>query len=102
MKKRGAKRARYADDIASMYIAGDVRTAYEKLKADYRELLDLGESEGSPFNPKKTEVQFFSRRRDELRMVNLPGLALGPPNRSTRWLGVFLDQKLSFTDHVTH
>ena len=56
VKKRGAKRAGYADDIASMYIASDVHTTYEKLKADYRELLDLGESEGSPFNPKKTEV----------------------------------------------
>ena len=37
-------------------MAGDIRMAYEKLKKDYIELLEYGELEGSPFNPKKTEV----------------------------------------------
>ena len=54
--KRDAKRFRYIDDIESIYIAGDIRTAYEKLKKDYIELLEYGESEGSPFNPKKIKV----------------------------------------------
>ena len=56
VKKRGVKHSRYVDDIASIYIVSDIRTAYERLKKDYRELLDLRESEGSPFNPKKIEV----------------------------------------------
>ncbi len=56
VKKRGVKRSKYTDDIALIYAVNDIPTAYEKLKADYRELLDLGESEGSPFNPKKTKV----------------------------------------------
>ena len=39
-----------------MYTAGDIRTAYEKLKKDYLELLEYREAEGSLFNLKKTEV----------------------------------------------
>ena len=37
-------------------MASNIRTAYEKLKKDYIELLEYGELEGSPFNPKKIEV----------------------------------------------
>ena len=56
VQKRGAKRAGYADNIELTYIAGDIYIAYEKLKKDYTKLLEYRESEGSPFNPKKTEV----------------------------------------------
>ena len=56
VRKPSARRTRYADDIKSTYVASDIRIAYEKLKKDYVALLEYGESEGSPFNPKKTEV----------------------------------------------
>ena len=56
VKKRGVKRTGYTDDIGSIYTAGDIHIAYEKLKEDYQELLSHGEAEGSPFNLKKTEV----------------------------------------------
>ena len=56
VRKHGARRAGYIDDIELIYIAGDIQTAYEKLKADYLDLLEYREAEGSPFNPKKTEV----------------------------------------------
>ena len=56
VKKRGAKRLGYVDDIASLYVAGDIYTVYEKLREDYWELLGLSEIEGSPFNLKKIEI----------------------------------------------
>ena len=56
VKKRGAKRSGYADDIKSIYVAEDINKVYEKLKKDYCELLEYGEAKGSPFNLKKTEV----------------------------------------------
>ena len=40
----------------SLYVASDILIAFEKLKKDFRELMDLGETEGSPFNPIKIEV----------------------------------------------
>ena len=56
VKKRSVKRLGYVDDIVSLYVVGDIYTAYEKLREDYWELLGLSETEGSPFNPKKIEV----------------------------------------------
>ena len=102
IQKRGAKRAGYTDNIKLIYITGDIHIAYEKLKEDYQELLSHGEAEGSPFNPKKTEVQFFIRKRETLLTVKLPGLNPGPPSQSTRYLRLFLDKRLSFTAHVKH
>ena len=56
VRKYGAKRSGYIDDVKSIYVAGDIQTAWKKLKEDYLELLESGELEGFPFNPKKTEV----------------------------------------------
>ena len=56
VRKRGAKRSGYIDDIKSIYITEDINKVYEKLKKDYYKLLEYREAKGSPFNLKKTEV----------------------------------------------
>ena len=56
VRKPNARRTRYTNDIKSIYVTSDIRIAYEKLKKDYVALLEYGELEGSPFNPKKIEV----------------------------------------------
>ena len=56
VRRQGAKRSGYADDIESIYTAEDIRMAYKKLKKDYLKLLEYREAEGSLFNPRKTEV----------------------------------------------
>jgi len=56
VRKHGAKRSGYTDDIKSIYIIKDINKVYEKLKKDYYKLLEYREAKGSPFNLKKTEV----------------------------------------------
>ena len=56
VRKRGAKRFSYIDNIKLIYITEDINKAYEKLKKDYYKLLEYREAKGSPFNLKKTEV----------------------------------------------
>ena len=56
VRKHGAKRSSYIDDIKSIYVIEDINKAYEKLKKDYYKLLEYREAKGSPFNPKKTKV----------------------------------------------
>ena len=56
---------------------------------------------GSPFNPDKTEVQFFTRKyKDPFPQLNIP--LARPPGPHTRYLRVILDQKLNFKEHMGH
>src|SRR6185437_3440802 len=56
---------------------------------------------GSPFNPDKTEVQFFTRKyKDPWPQISIP--LARPPGPYSRYLGVILDQKLNFKEHVGH
>ena len=56
IRKHGAKRSNYTDNIESIYVVEDINKVYKKLKMDYYKLLEYGEAKGSPFNLKKTEV----------------------------------------------
>lgn len=95
-----AKRYGYADDIASLYIGQTPQEASDKLLVDYPKMLEMGEQEGSPFSPAKTEVQFFTRTRKPLPTLVLPDLGPVQQKESTKWLGVHLDKKLTFKNHV--
>src|SRR6185437_9631842 len=63
---RAQRRFCYADDLLSLYTGITVDEVIEKVSEDYSMLLDIGQSLGSPFNPKKTEIQLFSRRTTAL------------------------------------
>src|SRR6185437_8330987 len=98
---RAQRRFCYADDLLSLYTGMTVDEVIEKVFEDYDILLGMGQSLGSLFNPKKTEIQLFSRRRTAPvpPTVTLKDKEYDP-NGPTRWLGVWLDKKLTFTAHT--
>ena len=90
----------YADDILRLYIANSLAELIPQMQADYQKLFDLGLEMGSPFNPEKTEVQFFIRKKKDFPAI--PFQLARPMGPHTRWLGVILDQKLGFKEYVDY
>ena len=66
LKAPGAPRFGYADDLLLLYTGRNLSKCIAKLEREYYRLMELGESIGSPFNPEKTEVQFFIRKQLDL------------------------------------
>ena len=101
LKVSGAdQRYGYADNILGLYISDNLANAIPRIQADYQKLFDLGLEMGSPFNPEKTELQFFTRKNEDFPPV--PFQLARPIGPHTRWLGVILDQKLGFKKHVNY
>ncbi|KAH8193912.1 hypothetical protein TruAng_011923 [Truncatella angustata] len=67
-----------------------------------RELIDWGQDNGVEFGPAKTEVMHFPRKRDTDNPIVTHGTTRKRAEASMRRLGVFLDRKLTFRDHVKH
>ena len=63
LKAPGAPRYGYADDLLLLYTGRNLSKCIVKLEREYHRLIKLGENIGSPFNPEKTEVQFFIRKQ---------------------------------------
>ncbi|KAI0992044.1 hypothetical protein K3495_g16142, partial [Podosphaera aphanis] len=91
----------YADDIG---ILGIGRTAAESAAVAQREidnLLEWASNNAVSFDTGKSEViQFPGRRGENLTGVNVNGTWIEPAE-NIRWLGVYLDSKLTFKHHVT-
>jgi hypothetical protein len=65
-----------------------------------REMVCWGAANGVSFDTKKTEVMHFSRSK----LRTAPGVRHGDvvkhPEPALRWLGIWLDSRLSFRIHV--
>lgn len=105
----GRPRARfgYADDVALLATSASITTNCEILSQHLAEALDWGTSEGITFDPGKSELLHFSRRRTDRDAASTPSVSAGPvtvsenPTRPyLKWLGVLFDRKLSFKWHV--
>ena len=87
------RRGVYADDIATLVIARTPDGVESQLREKHRENEELAAAYGVNLAPDKEECQRFTRRR------KVPPLW---KSRHTRWLGVILDSKLSFKEHIRH
>lgn len=92
----------YADDLAILRTGPSLSDCTKKLSADIALIMSWGEQNAISFDLDKTELQHFTvapkpKEYPGMHVQGVPILA----NQSTRWLGIWLDRKLSFLDHAT-
>jgi ribonuclease HI len=97
----------YADDVALLATSLSLTANSQALSASLQEALDWGSAEGITFDPDKSELMHFSRRRTDQDPNRNPSVTAGPITvyESTdrpylRWLGILFDKKLTFKWHA--
>ncbi|OAQ93892.1 reverse transcriptase [Purpureocillium lilacinum] len=90
----------YADDTAMLRVGYSLDETTALASRDMQELLAWGASNGVTFDPDKTEIMHFSRKKDPARPLIFQNDTEIVPADSMRWLGLWLDRKLSFNTHV--
>lgn len=90
----------YADDIAILRTGRTLTECTEILTQDLGKLLEWGKDNAISFDSEKTELQHFTQAP---RPKEYPGITFDEKeiiaNQVTRWLGIWLDRKLSFLTH---
>ncbi|KAI0992026.1 hypothetical protein K3495_g16160, partial [Podosphaera aphanis] len=101
------RRFGYADDVAILETRNSLQENCTSLTEALKEALAWGREEGITFDPNKSELQHFSRRRVDKDPSSTPviefeqfSVAENATRPYTRWLGVYFDKKLSFKWHV--
>ncbi|KAJ6439060.1 reverse transcriptase [Purpureocillium lavendulum] len=90
----------YADDTAMLRTGRTLEETTALASQDMEELLAWGAANGVTFDPDKTEVMHFSRKKIPSRPSVFQGGTEIIPGDAMRWLGLWLDRKLSFKFHV--
>lgn len=90
----------YADDIGILGIGRTVAESATVVQREVDKLLDWANDNAVKFDPGKTEVIQFRGRRKE----DPVGITIGRTRiehaQQIRWLGIYLDSRLSFRHHV--
>ena len=91
----------YADDIAGIVIADSTEDARRKISHLVRRISAWLDSHGLKLAASKTEMVVLTRQRwfDKPFAINI-GEALVEARRSVRYLGLQLDEKLTFGEHI--
>ena len=88
------------DDFAITVTSNLAKSNYKKLEGIALELMSRAKEAAISFDISKTELIHFYSKRTTIE----EGLKLGDieifPKSLVRWLGVFLDSKLTFKQHV--
>ncbi|POS82270.1 hypothetical protein EPUL_006271 [Erysiphe pulchra] len=91
----------YADNVAILQLGQTLTECIEKLDRQAKILLDWGIQNAISFDHQKSELQHFTLAT---KPKEYPSLLIGntflQANQVTRWLGVWLDRKLSFLTHT--
>ena len=96
----------YADDTVIYYAASDANQLLQVLSVELKFLLDWSTKNDSFIHSKKTEYVIFgtAMKRNQIDSDNLCGVYLGDQVLNFKpfykHLGVYLDQSLSFKEHV--
>ncbi len=100
----GTKRRRfgYADDVGILNIGKTLEETAADATRELRELIEWGADNTIEFDPAKTEVVHFSRKRNADNPPVWHSTHEKTAESSMRWLGILLDRRLRFKDHVTH
>ncbi|QSZ33338.1 hypothetical protein DSL72_002926 [Monilinia vaccinii-corymbosi] len=98
----------YADDIAIYRASKTAEENVTKLERDVRQIMQWGAENKIAFAPEKLEMIHLSRKRG----LNTPSIKVSPEltirpveaagneQSALRWLGIWLDRKLTFKHHV--
>jgi hypothetical protein len=88
------------DDFAITVTSNSAKSNCKKLKGIALELMSRAKEAAISFDISKTELIHFYNKRTTIK----EGLKLGdakiPPKPLVRWLGVFLDSKLTFKQYI--
>ena len=88
------------DNFAITVILNSAKSNYKKLERITRELISKTKEAAISFNISKIELIHFYNKRTTIE----EGLKLGDveisPKLLVRWLGVFLDSKLTFKQYI--
>ena len=90
----------YADDTAILSIGDTVDESTAMASSAIAEMVRWGAENGVSFDPKKTEVMHFSRSKLRTAPAVRHGDVEKHPESALRWLGIWLDSRLSFRVHV--
>ncbi|KAM3463150.1 hypothetical protein MY5147_009717 [Beauveria neobassiana] len=97
-----AQRYGYADDTAMLFIGVSLEDTARQANEAIAAMESWGRGEAIHFDPNKTEVMHFSRRKADHNQS--PAIYHGNKEiraaTSMRWLGIWLDKKLTFNHHV--
>ncbi|OAQ57276.1 reverse transcriptase [Pochonia chlamydosporia 170] len=90
----------YADDTAMLFTGDSLEETTVKANAAIAAMEAWGQQEAFSFDPDKTEVMHFSRKRNRSSpAVCHQGQEVKAP-KAMRWLGVWLDRRLTFSTHI--
>ena len=100
----GVRGLSFVDDVLWLATGGSVQEISRKLERAGKMAIEWGKRKAVEFEDRKTKAMLFSRNRrhwkdsarDSIRLQN----RMIPYNRKpTRWLGVWLDSRLSWKEH---
>lgn len=93
------KKFGYADDVALLATTNTLSENCSTLSNSLDDLLEWGQAEGITFDPRKSELQHFSRRRKDRDPRSTPSVmsrkmivSENLTHPYTRWLGVYFDR----------
>ena len=94
----------FVDDIGLVVECDELEEGAEHLERIAEDTMQWGSDNKVEFEVSKTEVLLFSRRRKVLRAAGEVAVRIGEQTfaikqEATKWLGFWLDQKLSFKTH---
>ena len=93
----------FADDTLLLLCGKDLKTLISIMQKAIDKAINWGNQEKLAFNPKKTAAIIFTRNH-KLKINTLPKLKMSGVEleyvNSTRYLGVIIDSKLSWTEHI--
>ena len=88
------------DDFAITVVSNSARNNCRKLKQIAEHLVSLGKENAIEFDIGKTELIHFHNKHTEVQnSLEFLGTTI-QPKKVVRWLGIFLDSKLTFKTHV--
>jgi len=93
----------YADDIAILVVGNNMRLISEKMQRALKIVEDWCSRVNLSVNPEKTVIVPFTKRRnmEDLKIPTLFGTNLQFA-REVKYLGVILDAKLTWNQHIEH
>lgn len=103
-KLPGAWCPSYIDDVAIVVTNATLDKNCRVLEEGAKTVFDWASRNAVRFDDDKSElIHFYRARRADTRpqtSVTLPNGTIVKPGETVRWLGVWLDRKLSFKDHI--
>jgi ribonuclease HI len=95
----------FVDDVAWVVRGDEVKQCVQQMEQCAKKAKEWAANNAVEFDIQKTEAVLFSRKRNhqggkvKLKIQVDEGVQIGFQTKAARWLGVFLDRKLSFQSH---